>query len=735
MPKKNKGPQPVNEQTLLSLFKQASHPLKKRDVMDLLGADKKAKKLIWALLDDLVDDGTLIRIGRAYGLVDQMPLVKGVFEVQRAGIAFVLPEDKQKKDILIRPENFGDAWHGDTVLAAVLPDRRGKNPIGRVARVVKRKLSELPVRAGKPLGQDLILCHPTDPRHKFVITADTRSVTPAPQKNDILMVRPEEFLEEGMWSATVLEVMGQEMDLSVQEALVKTNHQVPGEFPNRVVREAEALPEDPGPEQFADRTDLRHVPFVTIDGAKARDFDDAVHVAPHGDGYVLSVAIADVSHYVAPGTAMDQEAVERSNSYYFPLSVEPMFPEKLSNGLCSLKPDVPRLAMVARIFFDKHGEPGKTEFEPAVIKSHARLTYTEVNDALVDKKQDIRNRLGDLTSMLEECEALALLLLAQRQKRGTLDFDLPEPIIHLSMHDQSLELHPKVRLFSHRLIEEFMIAANEAVARFLAEKEIPFLYRIHPEPNPEKLEKLFQLLATTNLAQKLPPYRDHRGLQRLADLAHGTDLEFLVSRMLLRTMMQAKYSPANEGHYGLASEHYCHFTSPIRRYADLQVHRAMKVALGLDKSSQTPTAGQLERIADTLNTNERRAMDAEREILKRAVILFLKDKVGQTFTGIISSLADFGFWVELEDVMAEGMVRLSTLHDDYYGFIPERQQLLGSRTGRVFSLGQQVKVRLAGVNLSLLEVNLEVVRQDEEKGGAKKGKKKEAKKGGRRRRR
>jgi ribonuclease R len=735
MPKKNKGPQPVNEQTLLSLFKQASHPLKKRDVMDLLGADKKAKKLIWALLDDLVDDGTLIRIGRAYGLVDQMPLVKGVFEVQRAGIAFVLPEDKQKKDILIRPENFGDAWHGDTVLAAVLPDRRGKNPIGRVARVVKRKLSELPVRAGKPLGQDLILCHPTDPRHKFVITADTRSVTPIPQKNDILMVRPEEFLEEGMWSATVLEVMGQEMDLSVQEALVKTNHQVPGEFPNRVVREAEALPEDPGPEQFADRTDLRHVPFVTIDGAKARDFDDAVHVAPHGDGYVLSVAIADVSHYVAPGTAMDQEAVERSNSYYFPLSVEPMFPEKLSNGLCSLKPDVPRLAMVARIFFDKHGEPGKTEFEPAVIKSHARLTYTEVNDALVDKKQDIRNRLGDLTSMLEECEALALLLLAQRQKRGTLDFDLPEPVIHLSMHDQSLELHPKVRLFSHRLIEEFMIAANEAVARFLAEKEIPFLYRIHPEPNPEKLEKLFQLLATTNLAQKLPPYRDHRGLQRLADLAHGTDLEFLVSRMLLRTMMQAKYSPANEGHYGLASEHYCHFTSPIRRYADLQVHRAMKVALGLDKSSQTPTAGQLERIADTLNTNERRAMDAEREILKRAVILFLKDKVGQTFTGIISSLADFGFWVELEDVMAEGMVRLSTLHDDYYGFIPERQQLLGSRTGRVFSLGQQVKVRLAGVNLSLLEVNLEVVRQDEEKGGAKKGKKKEAKKGGRRRRR
>ncbi|HKK33724.1 MAG TPA: ribonuclease R, partial [Desulfomicrobiaceae bacterium] len=194
MPKKNKGQQPVNEQTLLSLFKEASHPLKKRDVLDLLGADKKTKTLVWALLDQMVDDGTLIRIGRAYGLVDQMPLVKGTFEVQRAGIAFVLPQDqdKQKKDILIRPENFGDAWHGDTVLAAVLPDRKGKNPIGRVARVVKRKLSELPVRAGKHLGQDLILCHPTDPRHKFVITADIRDVTPVPQPNDILMVRPEE---------------------------------------------------------------------------------------------------------------------------------------------------------------------------------------------------------------------------------------------------------------------------------------------------------------------------------------------------------------------------------------------------------------------------------------------------------------------------------------------------------------------------------------------------------------
>ena len=726
MTKKNNGPQPVNEHTLLELFKEAKHPLKKRDIMDLLGADKKAKKMIWALLDDMVDDGTLIRIGRAYGQVEQMPLVKGIFEVQRAGIAFVIPEDKKHKDIMIRPENFGDAWHGDTVLAAVLPDRRGKNPIGRVARVVKRKLSVLPVRAGKPLGQDLILCHPTDPRHKFVITADIHGITPIPQKNDILMVRPEEFLEEGMWSATVLEVMGQEMDLSVQEALVKTNHQVPAEFPERVLKETASLPDDPGQDQFVDRKDLRHIPFVTIDGAKARDFDDAVHVTPHGDGYVLSVAIADVSHYVAPGTGLDIEAVERSNSYYFPLSVNPMFPEKLSNGLCSLKPDVPRLAMVARIFFDKQGEPGKTEFETAVIKSHARLTYSEVNDALIEKKADIRTRLGDLLPMLEDCEALARLLLMQRQKRGTLDFDLPEPIIHINLCDQSLELYPKVRLFSHRLIEEFMIAANEAVARFLAEKEIPFLYRIHPEPNPEKLEKLFSLLATTTLAQKLPPYRDHHGLQRLADLAHGTDLEFLVSRMLLRTMMQAKYCSINEGHYGLASEHYCHFTSPIRRYADLQVHRAMKVALGLTPSAQTPTSGQLEQIAGTLNTNERKAMDAEREILKRAVILYLEDKVGQTFDGIISSLADFGFWVELEDVMAEGMVRLSTLHDDYYGFIPERQQLLGTRTGRVFSLGQKVKVRLAGVNLALLEVNLEVIRQEGEKGGSseKKGKKK-----------
>jgi ribonuclease R len=411
---------------------------------------------------------------------------------------------------------------------------------------------------------------------------------------------------------------------------------------------------------------------------------------------------------VPEGSALDKEALERGNSYYFPQSVEPMLPERLSNGLCSLNPAVPRLAMVAEIDFSPSGKPGRTDFYTAVIESKARLTYAQVNRALMLGDEAERTNVAPVLPMLETAEALARTLHAVRADRGNLDFDLPEPEILFNLQGETMDIRPKVRHFGHQIVEEFMIAANEAVARFLTEREAPVLYRVHPEPDPAKLEALFGLLGRTDMATHLPAKPGAGDLAEVLRAASGTDLDFLVSRLALRTMMQAAYSPKNGGHFGLASTCYCHFTSPIRRYADLVVHRSLKRVLA-GQSVTAQSAGRLQKVAEHISRRERVAMEAEREILKRVTVLFLSDKVGRQFTGVIGSLADFGFWVELREVMAEGMVRLSSLSDDYYTFFAERHELIGERTGRRFRLGQPVTVELVGVDMGRLAVDLALV--------------------------
>ncbi len=335
-----------------------------------------------------------------------------------------------------------------------------------------------------------------------------------------------------------------------------------------------------------------------------------------------------------------------------------------------------------------------------------------MNRALFEKDEKERRLLTPVLPLLERAERLARLLHEKRDERGSLDFDLPEPEVIFNIYGETVDIGRKVRHFGHQIIEEFMIAANEAVARFLTEKNARFLYRVHPEPDTEKLEGLFKVLARTSLAQHLPGKPSAKALQGVLQAAKGSDQEFLVSRMALRTMMQARYSPEHEAHFGLASECYCHFTSPIRRYADLVVHRALRRTLGLPVNGPLPGERALLTIADTLNTNERVAMEAEREILKRITVLFLSERVGEEFTGVISGIIDFGFFVEFNEVLAEGMVRLSSLDDDYYGYLPERQELVGERTGRSFRLGQAVTVRLAEVNVARLEVNLTLAGAD-----------------------
>lgn len=701
---------PLSAGMLLKLFKEVKRPLSRAEVIRQLKLKKKDKRDVKDLLKELVQKGKLIRIRRGYGLADAMHCITGRLEIQRQGFGFVVPEDGRRKDIFINQRDIGDAWHGDRVVAAIIgTPKPGRNSEGRIVRILERGRKVLPVKVVKRMAGGDWVCRPSDPRLGFGIIASLKDESLVVKPGDIALCEPGERIDPTMWEGVLVEALGPETDIAVQEALVKSNHNIRIRFPSGSTAQAEALPSEPSEKDFADRRDLTKMPFVTIDGATARDFDDAILVERNGNGYRLWVAIADVAHYVGEGTPLDKEALERGNSYYFPRSVEPMFPRRLSNGLCSLNPDVKRLTMVVCMETDESGQTRSTTVFPAVIQSHARLTYTQVKRAVLDKEASVRADIEHVLPMLELAEELARKINKLRSRRGSLDFELPEPEILFDDKGTISDIRPKKRNFAHQLIEEFMIAANEAVAHYLIERDLPCLFRIHPQADEDKLKNMFRLLGRTDKTITMPKVITPKKLQMLVASMRGTDKEYVVNRMLLRSMMQAKYSPENEGHFGLASEEYAHFTSPIRRYADLVVHRLIKAAIALEEGGEAriPIPGQkkLFNVAGHISGRERVAMNAEREIMKRASVLFMLDKVGQSFNAVISHITDFGFFVELKEVMAEGMIRLSTLDDDYYTYWPQREMLVGERSGRAFALGQSVEVVLDDASLERLELN------------------------------
>ncbi len=756
----------LDPKEVLELMGKVRHPVRLDDLIRFLDLSRRDKQPLEALLDNLQAEGRVIRLrGGKWVEASQARIVAGVLSIQRSGAGFVTPDTVQEDpeeapkpvaggrraaetrlqpDIFILPGFLGDAWHGDRVEVALQPapqQHRGgrpRNPEGRILRVIERRQKELAVHVTRNQTPRGVLCRPADPRLDFLLDVDVSALQTQPKLGELLLVTPGDKRGDDLWEGTARVSLGLEEDAVVQERLTKLNHQIPLDFPPNVLAEADELEKRaasgvadlgglkplesveaaPTPDQVsrtstAKRQDLRGVPFVTIDGEDARDFDDAVYARrlPEGSGaaWELWVAIADVSHFVLPGSRLDREARERGNSYYFPTSVEPMLPEVLSNGLCSLRPDEDRLVVAARVSFDDKGIPRSSAFFPGVIRSRGRLTYEGVHAAL-----EQGGELLERHPYLKDAEALAHILLKRRQERGSLDFDLPEAqFIVDRTSGEVTDVRRRVRVFAHRLIEEFMLAANEAVARFLTEKGTPFPYRIHPAPDPERLSTLFRTLASTDLAQS-DLLKLKRGESpapaRLRDIlaeAAGTPQEYLVGRLVLRSMMQARYSPESGEHFGLASPCYCHFTSPIRRYADLLVHRALSFALG---ATQGPIlAGhKLLMAADQCNARERAATEAEREIARRLGCLLLRERMGETFEGVVSGVTEFGFFVEFNAMPVEGMVRLTSFRDDWFENDPDRLELIGVGTGRRFRIGQAVTVRLADVNVGRLEVNLEL---------------------------
>lgn len=684
--------------------------------------------------------------------------VRGRYTALRnGGDGFVTPLDDQGRacgeKIFIPAYASGGAWHLDVVVATVRPSSRraraGKWRLGRITGVEERGLTEVPARVIRRCG-NWLECAPAGGRLSFSLRVPVPEGEAAPRAGELLAIAPEEALDGGVWTGRLVARMGREDDVRVLETLVKCNHSAPGAFPPGVLAGAEALPGEPGPEDWRHREDLRQAVLVTIDGEDARDFDDAVEVTPEPGGWRLRVAIADVSHYVRPRTALDDAALERGNSWYFPTSVEPMLPFALSHGLCSLVPGRPRLAMLAEVHFDGQGCPGATRFAPVVMRSAARLTYARVRACVLERDAASRAALAamprgdDVLRMLDDAVDLFRVLRQARLRRGALDFSLPEAACEVDGEGRLVSLRCRERHDAHRMIEEFMIAANEAVARWLEscrltadgrivpsdaaprgerrrsprEEAAPFLYRAHPPPHAERLGGLFETLRATAL-EAAPPEGAAAGAQGLRAALHrarGTEQEFLVSRLCLQAMSQARYQRTNEGHFGLASRAYCHFTSPIRRYADLTVHRVLKCALGMD-AGPLPGGQRLDRLAAHLNRRERAAQEAEREMDRRLACLALLGREGEVFRGVISGLTEFGLFVELADPPVEGMMRVEELGPDWYDYDARSQTLRAMRGGGLWKLGQAVEARLLEVLPGRLEIRLAPAGAEEAGGG------------------
>ena len=653
--------------------------------------------------------GRLVRLKKNhYALPDRQDLVTGRVHAHPDGYGFLIPDEKDIEDLYINRREMRRVMHGDRVIARAERKSRGGSE-AHVTQVLQRAHEKIVGTFGTIDRQDYLI--PMDARIAPV------QIQAAGKKPDQGTVIAGEIFRYGTAmsgpQAPLASVMGDPDDPEVQSQSIVFRYGLSAEFPKAVQEQANRISRSIAAEEIERRTDLRSLPIVTIDGETARDFDDAVHVRRQGGGYELYVSIADVAAYVAPGSALDEEAYARATSVYFPDRAIPMLPEALSNGICSLKPDEERLTKTACIEFNAKGKVTASRFFNSVIRSRARMTYTNVRRILVDRDAEVLQRYQDLVPEFQLMEELALLILAQRKARGNLDFDLPEAEIILDIQGAPEDIVRAERNIAHRIIEEFMIAANEAVARRLTELNLPLLYRVHEGPDPEALEALAPFLLS--LGYRLPAKKETLGpldIQRLLEAARGKPEERVLNRVLLRSMKQAVYQPENIGHFGLASACYCHFTSPIRRYPDLIVHRMLNRAMTQDKlkaNEREDLTRYLQEAGKHTSERERHAMDAEREMVDLKKAQFMMGKLGEEFTGLITSLANFGFFVELDRYFVEGLVKLSSLADDDYDYFEKEYVIKGRRHGRKFRLGDNVRVRVARINAFRGEIDFELL--------------------------
>jgi ribonuclease R len=694
---KYENPIPSRE-FILEYLEERGRPTTYRQIATELDLEaEEEKEALRRRLIAMVRDGQLHQNRRgAYGLVDKMDLLPGRVIGHKDGFGFVVPDDGSD-DLFLNGRQMRQVFHDDRVLVSVSGlDHRGRRE-GVIVEVIEHNTHEV---VGRLISEEgVYYLQPTNTRISQDILIPPQDVGPAKPGQMVVVkitVQPSATTRP---LGKVADIIGDHMAPGMEIDVAIRNHELPYEWPEAVLQEAARYSPEVPDSLAKGRLDLRQLPFVTIDGEDARDFDDAVYCEKtEKGGWLLYVAIADVSHYVKPGTALDQEALNRGNSVYFPGRVIPMLPEVLSNDLCSLNPNVNRLALVCEMSISATGKITRYRFHEGIFKSYARLTYNQVYNAIIKQDKNLLSELKNLVPQLEELFSVYKVLHKARKKRGAIDFDLPETKIIFGEGRKIEKIVPLQRNDAHRLIEECMLCANICAARFLAQNEISGLYRVHEGPSPEKLMDLRKFLNELGLSLpggEKPEPADYAAMLKLIE---GRPDAHVIQTVLLRSLSQAIYTPEQKGHFGLAFEEYAHFTSPIRRYPDLLVHRSIRKVLRRD-FEPGEVDPKFEKYGEHCSMTERRADDATREAMEWLKCEYMMDRVGEEFDAVISSVTSFGFFVELKDIYVEGLVHVSTLQNDYYTFDNVRHALIGERSGKRYGLGEPVRVRLVRVDL------------------------------------
>jgi ribonuclease R len=698
----------ASREALIQLLEQADQPLSfERVLYELNLTDAIDVEALNRRLGAMVRDGQLVQNRRGeFCLVKRLPLTAGTVIGHRDGFGFLKP-DEGGDDIFLPPRQMRELMHGDRAVVRVQGvDHRGR-PEGSLVDVLERNTTELAGRYMEERGVSFVVPDNARISHTVQVPVSERGnarsgqmvvveITQQPSKNSEVIGR-------------VSRVMGERNAAGMATELAIHAHGLPHAFPANVEAEVRGLSHEVPEQAKQGRLDLRATPLVTIDGEDARDFDDAVFCERQRDGFRLLVAIADVSHYVKTGTALDHEAQKRGNSVYFADRVIPMLPEVLSNGLCSINPQVDRLCMVCEMHVDKDGEVSRARFHEAVMRSQARFTYTKVAKILVDKDADLRREYASLVPHLEALYALYHVLAKARERRGAIDFETTETKVVFDAKGGIEAIRPTVRNDAHKLIEECMIAANVQAAKFLHKQKLATLYRVHAGPKEESIEKLRAFLGTLGLkfGGGMKPEPEHYA--KLLEKVQERPDRHLIQTVMLRSLAQAVYTPENVGHFGLSLDFYAHFTSPIRRYPDLLVHRAIRHALrGGTAQDFNYSGSHMEQMGSHCSMTERRADEATRDALDRLKAEYMRDKQGEEFEGIVTGVTNFGLFVQIKDLYVEGLIHITSLPNDYYNHDAVGHRLVGERSGRVFRLTDTLRVKVAAVNVDERKIDFEL---------------------------
>ena len=687
-------------------------PMRFKDIVSILQVPKEAKNDLKEILDLMISQGKIILDSKGRYRTPGDDIKIGVFSGTQKGFGFVILEGDEE-DVYIHESATMGALHGDKVMIMIKEEQTGRRKEGTVVQIIERGKNEIVGTFQKSKNFGFVV--PDNQKFTKDIFIPKDSSMGAVSGHKVVAKITNFGSGTQNPEGKVIEILGHVNDPGVDIMSVVRAYDLPVDFSQEVKLQLNDIPEEVNPKDFKNRLDLREWMTVTIDGEDAKDLDDAITISKEGDIYRLGVHIADVTHYVKEGSPLDKSALNRGTSVYLVDRVIPMLPHKLSNGICSLNPGVDRLALSCIMDIDAKGNVIGHKITETVIRSDRRMTYTNVAKIVEDHDQEVMNEYKEFVPMFELMQELAEILKARRHKRGAINFDFPESKIIVDPRGKPIEIRPYERNKATKIIEEFMLIANETIAESFYWQELPFLYRTHDTPDDEKIKKLAIFIHNFGYSIKIGNEDIHpKELQKLLVKIEDTPEEALISRLTLRSMKQAKYTVVNTGHFGLSAKYYCHFTSPIRRYPDLQIHRIIKENLTgkLGENRIKHYDKILYEVANHSSKTERRADEAEREVEKMKKVEYMMDHIGEIFEGVISGITSWGMYVELPNTV-EGMIRVTEMDDDYYFYDEERYQMVGEHTKKIYKLGQKVKVEVIQADKLLRTIDFALVEVEE----------------------